>query len=198
MSKELNIYHLSTCQNVLLKQCPGLGLEVIFTLQCSQSFLFCFEFLYDKSWSRIGKSNILHQNSSAWACRNPRQWQHLAKVCSASSQITFAMSACFQGLGERGQGEERCLNSSMRSPVQTFRSFPTDLLQTRGRQDLLEALRSAPPTAGFHWHITEHQSSLQHSQQDFSPIASRIWGKHTQLSSSPGLTPLLCQEAGLY
>lgn len=47
-------------KNVLQKQCPGLGLEVIFTVQHSQSFLFCLEFLfvlYEKSWSRIGKSD---------------------------------------------------------------------------------------------------------------------------------------------
>lgn len=31
----------------------------------------------------------------------------------------------------------------------------TDLLHTKDRQDLLEALRNAPPTAGFHCQMTE-------------------------------------------
>lgn len=32
---ESSVFIVSTCQTVLLKQCPGLGLEVIFAVQCS-------------------------------------------------------------------------------------------------------------------------------------------------------------------
>lgn len=53
----------------------------------------------------------------------------------------------------------------------------TDLLQTRGRQDLLEALRNAPPTAGFHWQIAESQCATVTQPAGFLSYCKQVFGK---------------------
>lgn len=53
----------------------------------------------------------------------------------------------------------------------------TDLLQTRGRQDLLEALRNAPPTAGFHWQIAESQCVTVTQPAGFLSYCKQVFGK---------------------